>query len=133
MDGQPARYVLGIAYQAGRDPRIKKGADGARDFFTAEELERAAWWFAKSDREVGIFHADGTTGAAEVVESYVYRGPDWVVKNVDGEDVVVKAGDWLLGAVLDDHSWRMYQDGRITGWSPQGSGRRRDPNSPGGA
>lgn len=120
---EPQRYVLGVAYQAGRDPRIKKGADGARDFFTPEELELAAWYFAKSEQEVGIQHIDGTVGAATIVESYIWRGPDWV--QADG--TIVKAGDWLLGAVLDPWSWEMVQKGQLTGWSPQGAGRRREP------
>lgn len=123
----PQRYVLGIAYQAGPDPKIRKGADGGRDFFTPEELESAAWYFAKSQHEVGIQHADGTEGAAEVTESYIYRGPDWPITNVAGETVIVKAGDWLIGAILDPVSWRMYQDGLLTGFSPQGSGRRVTP------
>lgn len=127
MNEQPERYVLGIAYQAGPDPRIKKGADGGRDFFSPAELEKAAWFFSKSSREIGLQHADGTVGAADVVESYIYRGPDWAVAGVDGEQVVVKAGDWLLGAILTPESWRMYQDGLITGWSPQGWARRRTP------
>lgn len=114
------RYVLGVAYQAGPDPRIKRGADGGRDYFTAEELEKAAWQFMKS-RQVGLFHGpDDTIGHAEIVESYVWRGPDWDL----GDGVVVKAGDWLIGAILDDTAWRLYKSGKVTGWSPQGSARR---------
>jgi hypothetical protein len=114
------RYVLGIAYQAGRDPKIAKGMDGARDFFTAEELEKAAWQFMAGPRDVGIYHMDGTEGHATITESYIYRGPDWQVG-----DVVVKAGDWLVGGVLDDVAWDLYKSGRITGWSPQGTAKRR--------
>lgn len=115
------RYVLGLGYQAGPDPRIQRGADGGRDYFTNAELEKAAWLFAQSARQVGINHEDGTVGAAEVVESYIYRGPDWDV----GEDVIVKAGDWLVGAVLDEPSWELYKSGKITGFSPQGTAIRR--------
>jgi hypothetical protein len=118
------RYVLGIAYQAGPDPMIKRGADGGRDFFSAVELEKAAWGYLPNGAEVGLYHADGTTGAATVVESYIYRGPDW-----DLGDVVVKAGDWLVGAILDEHAWQLYKSGRVTGWSPQGSARRISPRS----
>jgi hypothetical protein len=115
------RYVLGIAYQAGPDPRIQKGADGGRDFFTPEELEKAAWSFLRDGgSQVGLNHIDGTTGAATVVESYVWRGPDWDL----GDGVVVKAGDWLVGAVLDEAAWHLYKSGRITGFSPQGTARR---------
>ncbi|MFI5814843.1 XkdF-like putative serine protease domain-containing protein [Streptomyces sp. NPDC051643] len=118
------RYVLGVAYQAGRDPVIKAGTDGGRDFFSAEELEKAAWRFLQK-ADVGLFHADGTEGAATVVESYIYRGPDWVLNN----DVVVKSGDWLVGAILDERAWQLYKSGQVTGWSPQGKARRITPRS----
>lgn len=115
------QYVLGIAYQAGPDPRIQRGADGGRDWFTAEELEKAAWGYLRNGPQSGLFHGpDSTLGHAEIVESYVYRGPDWDL----GNDVVVKAGDWLVGAILDDVAWQLYKSGRVTGWSPQGSARR---------
>lgn len=115
----PQRYVLAIAYQAGPDPRIRTGADGGRDYFTPEELEKAAWGFL-DHRAIGLFHEDGTEGHATVVESYIYRGPDW---EVNGE--TVHAGDWLIGLILDADAWAMYMDGRITGLSPQGSAKRR--------
>jgi hypothetical protein len=118
------RYVLGIAYQAGPDPRIATGADGSRDFFSPEELEKAAWEFTKSSRSIGLFHKNGTEGHADVVESYIYRGPDWDL----GDGVVVKSGDWLLGTILDDIAWDMYKSGEFTGFSPQGTARRRRPD-----
>jgi hypothetical protein len=118
---QPQRYVLGIAYQAGPDPRIARGADGGRDFFTPAELEKAAWSFLRNGPQVGLFHVDGTEGAAQVVESYIYRGPDWDL----GDGLVAKSGDWLLGAILDDRAWDLQQTGKINGWSPQGTARRR--------
>jgi hypothetical protein len=119
------RYVLGVAYQAGPDPRIKRGTDGGRDYFSPEELEKAAWSFLRSGPQVGLFHADGTEGAAEIVESYIWRGDDWDL----GGGVVVKSGDWLIGAILDPVAWDLYKSGRITGWSPQGSARRITPGS----
>lgn len=121
MPNPEQQYVLGVAYQAGPDPRIQRGADGGRDWFTPEELEKAAWGFLRDGPQVGLFHGpDSTVGHAEVVESYVYRGPDWDL----GNDIVVKAGDWLIGAILDDTAWQLYKSGRVTGWSPQGSARR---------
>jgi hypothetical protein len=118
------RYVLGIAYQAGIDPKIAKGADGALDYFTPAELEKACWSFLPGGAEVGLFHADGTQGHAQVVESYIYRGPDW---DLDG--VIVKSGDWLVGAILDEVAWDLHKRGLITGWSPQGVGKRRKARS----
>lgn len=123
MDEQ--RYVLGIAYQAGPDPRIAEGIDGGRDYFSPVELEKAAWNFLRSGPTVGLGHLDGTEGTAQVVESYIYRGPDWQV----APEVVVKAGDWLVGAILDPFAWQLFKAGRIDSWSVQGSARRIAPGS----
>lgn len=121
-DAEPQRYLLALAYQAGPDPLIKKGQDGARDFFTAEELEKAAWSFMQDGgRQVGLFHGpEQTIGHFDVTESYVYRGPDW-----DMGDIVVKSGDWLIGGICDEVAWDLHERGLITGMSPQGSAMRR--------
>lgn len=122
MADEPQRYVLAIAYKAGRDRRIQRGADGGRDFFSAPELERAAWsYLAKGNPQVGIGHIDGTTGAATVVESYVWRGPDWDL----GDGIVVTKGDWLIGMILEPKSWELALQGRLAGVSPQGTAKRR--------
>jgi hypothetical protein len=115
------RYVLGLAYQAGRDPNIQRGADGARDYFTAEELEKACWSFLPGGAEVGLFHADDTVGHFTVTESYIYRGPDWD----QGNGSVIRKGDWLIGGICDDVAWDLVKSGRVTGFSPQGRARRR--------
>lgn len=119
---QPQRYLLAVAYQAGPDERITKGADGARDYFTPAELEKAAWSFLPSGAQVGLFHGpDQTIGHFTVTESYIYRGPDWD----HGDGVVVKSGDWLIGGICDEVAWDLHQRGLITGMSPQGTATRR--------
>lgn len=121
-DGPPQQFVLGVAYQAGPDPKIAKGVDGGRDYFTETELEKAAWSFMLSGQQHGLFHMKDTEGAARPVESYIYRNPvPWVV----GPELVVRKGDWVLGAILDDKAWQLHKAGRINGWSPQGVARRR--------
>jgi hypothetical protein len=116
------RYLLAVAYQADRDPRIQKGADGGRDFFSPEELEKAAWSFLPGGAKVGLFHGpDDTIGHFTVTESYIYRGPNWDF----GDGVVVKSGDWLIGGICDEVAWDLYKRGLITGMSPQGVARRR--------
>lgn len=124
---EPQRYCLGIAYQAGPNPLISKGQDGGRDYLEAADLEAAAWEFISKGPRVGMFHLDGTEfdgdgeATATVVESYIYR-PDqpWDL----GNGIVVRKGDWLLGAVLSPRAWDMYRRGLISGWSPQGLARR---------
>lgn len=123
VKGEPEdRYVLGIAHQAGPDPAIKRGADGGRDFFSERELEKAARSFmADGGRQIGFMHQDGTVGKADVVESYIYRGPDW-----DMNGTIVKRGDWLIATIVqDDTTWQLIKAGKITGFSIQGTAKRR--------
>ena len=124
MPDEPQRYVLGIAHQPGRDPRITKGADGGRDIFTEAELEKASFsLLANGSPLVGIGHADGTTaGTARIVESYIYRNDQpWDL----GDGNVVTKGTWLVGAILSPEAWQAHLDGHLTGWSVQGTARRR--------
>lgn len=122
VNEQPQRYLLALAYQAGADERITKGADGARDYFSVAELEKAAWSFLPQGAAVGLFHGpEQTVGHFQVTESYIYRGPDWDL----GDDVVIKAGDWLIGGICDEVAWNLYTNGHITGMSPQGTATRR--------
>lgn len=121
-DEPPQRYVLGIAYMPGKRPEIAKGMDGGRDYFTEAELEKAAHSFLlDGPPEIGIGHIDGTTGAATVVESYIWRGPDWDF----GNGITVTKGTWLIGAILDERSWAQVQAGKLNGFSMQGVAHRR--------
>lgn len=115
------RYTLTMGYPANA-PDVAVARDGHLDFANEAEVEKAAWGFIASP-EVGLYHADGTEGAGRIVESYVYRGPDW---DVDGQ--VVKAGDWLIGTVWDEPAWNLIKSGEIRGTSMQGTAARRTPN-----
>ena len=101
---EPLRFCLGIAYQAGPTPGSPRVLTADGIFFTAAELEKAGMdvRFENSQQIfVGdLYHVDGTEGAAQVVESYIYRGPDWDL----GDGIVAKSGDWLVGAILDDRA-----------------------------
>ena len=118
---EPQRFILGVAYQCGPDPRIQRGADGGRDFFTADALEKAAHSYLRNGPQVGLFHADNTLGHMAVTESYIYRGPDWD----QGNGVVIKAGDWLIGGICDEIAWGLAKTGKVTGFSMQGTATRR--------
>lgn len=115
------RYTLGLAYPAMR-PDVGKAADGYRDFVSARTLEDAAWSYLRKGAGVGLHHAHGTDGHGTVVESYLYRGPDWPVGNT-----VIKASDWLIGVVWDADTWPLIKSGRLNGFSPQGQARRATP------
>lgn len=121
-DGPELQFLAGVAYQCGPDARISKGVDGGRDWFSAPELERAAWTFMLKGQQHGLFHADGTEGAARTVESAIYRNPvPWIIS----DDLMIRKGDWYIGALLNDSAWQAYKAGGIGGFSPQGIARRR--------
>lgn len=122
------RYTLGVAYAANM-PDVSKAADGFQDFVGPDALEQAAWSYLKKGGKVGLHHQVGTDGRGEVVESYIYRGPDWPVTAVDGSTQVVKAGDWLLGVVWEPETWPSIKAQLITGFSPQGSAKRGAPST----
>jgi hypothetical protein len=116
------RYTLGVAYPANKAD-VGKAADGFQDFVGPDVLEKAAWSFMRKGAKVGLDHREGTDGAGEVVESYIYRGPDWPQDN----GYVVKAGDWLLGVCWPPRAWTDIKSGIRNGYSPQGGARRRRP------
>lgn len=124
-DGE-RRYTLGLAYPANR-PDVGVAQDGHRDFVSAEVLEEAAWGYLTKGGSVGLHHQNGTEGHGRVVESYIWRGPAWHLTASDGSDVVIKAGDWLLGTVWDEPTWEAIKAGEFNGYSPQGHARRRAP------
>jgi len=120
--GPEQHFLLGVAYQPGRDNRIMKGRDGGRDYFTPAELEKAAWQFMLDGQQHGLFHLDGTEGVAQTVESGIYRNPiPWVVD----DDLIVRKGTWTVGVLVDDVGWQQHKQRRIGGMSPQGVAKRR--------
>ena len=123
------RYVLGLAY-----PALKKDVavaqDGHIDFVGPEVLEATAWSWMNKSRKINLFHEDGTEGHAEVVESYVYRGPAWkTISPVDKQEYTIEEGDWLLGVVFDEQTWPLVKAGQLNGWSPQGGAQRTKPTA----
>ena len=121
------RYSLHVAYPANK-PDTRIAADGYRDFAGAEAIEDAAWHYMLKGRQIGLWHAGGTEGAGDCVESYIYRGPDWVIKAADGTQQTIRAGDWLIGIVWHPDVWPKVLKGEIGGVSMQGSASRRRPS-----
>jgi Putative phage serine protease XkdF len=121
------RYGLYVAYPANRAD-VSMAADGYRDFAGEAAVEDAAWTYMLKSPNVGLWHAQGTDGAGRIVESYVYRGPDWQLTAADGSAQVIKAGDWLVGIVWEPDAWEAVKSGRINGVSMQGTATRRMPS-----
>jgi hypothetical protein len=115
---------------------VKKGADGKRDIVSTAVLERAAWAWMRKSASAGLFHKNGAgggqpiDGVCDIVESYVYRGPDWKTKAADGSDVLIKSGEtWLMGALWTPRAWPLIKAMRSGGWSPEGRAARIKPSA----
>lgn len=117
------RYTLAVAYPANR-------VDLHGEYMSAAELERTAWEYAVNHRAVGLVHLEKTDGAGTVVESYIYRGPDWPLTAPNGTQVVVKSGDWLLGIKWNRAAWSLIRSGRLDGLSMQGIAKPRPTATP---
>lgn len=118
------RYLLMVAYSPNRMPL--RGADHKIDVVTPSVLEKACWRYADNGLKVGMWHKPGGEHAARVVENYIYRNPvPWTTTDVDGNETVVKEGDWVVGLVLEPETWDLYKAGKIGGVSMQGDARRR--------
>jgi len=128
------RYTLDVAYPADKAD-VHKAMDKHRDFASKAVVEDAAWNYMRNFRDVGLCHTPEQAasvgaellqqGAAELVESYIYRGPDWPVAG----DVVVKSGDWLVGFVWTPQAWELIKAGKINGVSVEGGAKRRKPTA----
>lgn len=123
----PRRFVLGVAYPASKivDGKVDR-TDLHREFMTVDEVELAAWDYARNHRRIGFFHVDGTEGHADLVESYIYRNPNpWEITDIDGQMQVIKTGDWVMGAILDEPGFELVKKRKADGWSVDGVARRR--------
>ena len=121
------RFLLLVAYSPNKMPL--RGADGFIDVVSPEVLEKACWRFMDNGAKMGMNHQPGGENSARVVENYIHRGPDWVTKGPDGSEQVIKAGDWVVGVICDQHTWALYKSGLIGGASPQGGAGRKPASS----
>ena len=61
--------------------------------------------------------------------SWLHHGPDWIIKAVDGSEIRVVEGDWLVDVrAKNDAAWRLVKEQIIGGASPEGRAIRRTPD-----
>lgn len=103
-------FVTGIVYEP-----MTEDAHG--NYMTADEIAKAAFWFAKNGNKVDLQHNFVSEEGTAVVES-------WIAKSdcdIGGE--TVKEGTWLMTIEINDDSlWQSIQNGEITGLSMGGLG-----------
>lgn len=103
-------YVTGIVFE----PLVE---DTQGTFMTAEEIEKAAYWYQKNSGAVDLQHTFVPMDGAAVVESWIAKA-DFTLG-----DTLVKQGTWLMTIeVTDSDIWEDIEKGDITGLSMGGIG-----------
>lgn len=99
--------------------------DSQGDTISAEEIEKTAHaWLAKWQNR-GYMHKKIVNSKIELYESYIARKND----TIGGQKV--KKGSWLLMYhVKDDATWKEIKEGKMTGFSIGGFGKRKPVKQP---
>lgn len=145
------RYILGVVLEPNDGTDGPLAPDSQGDVYSAAEIRQAAHLFMERYRNLGHQHRELVTGSKlRILESYLTLA-DMVV-GLDGEAVghpdlrgaiesgrlkvaagaqPIYRGTWLLGLrVVDGAMWEDVKQGRITGLSIGGSGRRTEAKLP---
>lgn len=103
-------YVTGIVYS----PMTE---DSHGDYMEAEEIQKAAYYFAKNSRKIDIQHSFEPLDGATVVENWIAKA-DF---EIDGEEI--RKGTWLMTVEITDADiWDKIEKGEISGFSMGGVG-----------
>lgn len=107
-------YVTGVVYE----PMTE---DTQGDYMTEEEIQKAAYWFAKYGSGTDIQHSFVRNEHCSVVENWIAKA-DFTI-----DDEQVKKGTWLMTVeICDDELWSAIEKGEITGFSMGGSGKANE-------
>jgi hypothetical protein len=115
-DGEE-RYVLGIVLA----PTTAENPDLQNDFYTAEEIRKAAHYYMEHHRHVGWHHQAIVDHKISILESHVTIA-DFSTVAADGSTLEIKTGTWLMAfRVHDDKLWTETKAGigglSMGGWS----------------
>ena len=104
-------YLTGVVYE----PLVE---DSQGNFMTAQEITKAAYWFAKNGDKVDLQHDFKECKSCIVVENWIAKA------DFDIGDNNVSKGTWLMTVeVCDTDIWDKVQKGEITGFSMGGVGQ----------
>lgn len=124
IKNEEQRFTLSVVYPCSKAGEPEPDFHG--DVMTAIELEKSAWqYMSKGTDRIGLMHRPGTTGAGRVVESYIWRGPEWKLeKDAGGLPQSVSPGDWVMGIIWNEDVWPTVKSGQMRGVSLQGAARK---------
>lgn len=103
-----SHIVTGIVYEP-------LAEDTQGDFMTADEIQKAAYWYMKNAQGTDVQHSFLQQEGVCVVESWIERNDT----TIEGE--AVKAGTWMMTMEITDADiWEAIQKQEITGFSMGG-------------
>lgn len=112
---EPERIVLGVVMEP--DEKDTQG-----DQQTAEEIEKASNWFMeKAQRVMIITDENHDDDDFEVVLLQNFLAPVDMIVNTE----IIKKGTWLQAVRLDEDTWEKVKSGELTGFSVDGSARKK--------
>lgn len=103
-------YVTGIVYEP-----MTEDAHG--NYMTENEIQKAAYWFAKNGNQCDIQHNFEKLENSAVVESYVTKCD----MEIGGQPI--KKGTWMMTVEIDDDTFEKVEKGELTGFSMGGIGK----------
>ncbi|WP_206458697.1 XkdF-like putative serine protease domain-containing protein [Anaerovorax sp. IOR16] len=104
-------HITGVVYE----PLVKDAHD---NYMTEEEIQKAAYWFAKNGDKVDLQHDFEECDSCTVVETWVAKA-DFSI-----EDELITKGTWLMTVeIADDDIWEKVEKKEITGFSMGGVGK----------
>lgn len=104
------RYVKGVVL-------VPDETDSQGDIYDAPTVRHACHWFMEHARQLGLMHETALPDSKVcILENYVADHDG----EVEGQ--FVRKGTWVLAArIYDDDLWQAVKEGRLTGWSIEGS------------
>ncbi len=117
LDDGDEHYVLGIVLA----PTTAESPDLQNDFYTAEEIRKAAHYYMEHHRHVGWHHQAIVDAKISILESHVTIA-DFETIAADGSTLAIKTGTWLMAfRVHDQKLWAETKAGigglSMGGWS----------------
>lgn len=104
-------HITGIVYE----PMVEDAHD---NYMTEEEIQKAAYWFAKNGDKIDMQHNFEECDACTVVETWVAKA------DFSLDDEPIKKGTWLMTVeIADDDIWQKVEKKEITGFSMGGIGK----------
>lgn len=104
-------HITGVVYE----PMVEDAHD---NYMTEEEIQKAAYWFAKNGDKVDLQHDFKECDSCTVVETWVAKA-DFSI-----DDEPIKKGTWLMTVeIADDDIWEKVEKKEITGFSMGGIGK----------